>query len=273
MTTTLLTGLPRSGTTLVCACLNTLPNCVALTEPMNVPLHGNTEQAVGEITAFARATREGILREGRAPSMSREGLMVDNTFEDVSHNGNLRRSAAQVADVLIQKPLTPGFRLFIKHPAFFTALAQPLAEYFPFYAIVRHPLAALASWQSVDFNVRNGRMPAAEAYAPALRERLEQIAAPLPRQIALIQWMFQLYRTLPPGHVLTYEALVRDPAATLRPLTDSSAAISHPIREINLKTRYPGVDFAALAQALLTIEADIEPFYPDFAASLRRLPG
>ncbi len=273
MTTTLLTGLPRSGTTLVCACLNALPNCVALTEPMNVPLHGNAEQAVSEVAAFARTTREGILRLGRAPSMSRDGLMVDNTFEEVNHTGNLRRSAAKVADVKIEKPLTADFNLFIKHPAFFTALAQPLAEAFPFYAIVRHPLAALASWQSVDFNVRQGRMPAAEAYAPALRERLEQIATPLARQIALIQWMFRLYRALPPGHVLTYEALVRAPAATLRPLSGSPAPVTHPIREINLKTRYPGVDFAALAQALLPIEADIEPFYPGFVASLRHLPG
>ena len=30
---TLITGIPRSGRNLVCACLNTLPNCVALTEP------------------------------------------------------------------------------------------------------------------------------------------------------------------------------------------------------------------------------------------------
>ena len=273
MSTTLITGLPRSGTTLACACLNTLPNCVALTEPMSVPLHGDPDRAIAEIAAFASTTRARILREGLAPSMSRAGLMLDNTFEDVSQNGALRRSAAQVADVRITKPLSADFRLFIKHPAFFTALAQPLAENFTFYAIVRHPLAALASWQSVDFNVRQGRMPAAEAYAPALRERLEQIATPLARQIALIQWMFRLYRALPPGHVLTYEALVRDPAATLRPLSGSPAPVTHPIREINLKTRYPGVDFAALAQALLPIEADIEPFYPGFAASLRHLPG
>ena len=273
MSTTLITGLPRSGTTLACACLNTLPNCVALTEPMSVPLHGDPDQAIAEIAAFASTTRARILREGLAPSMSRAGLMLDNTFEDVSQNGALRRSAAQVADVKITKPLSADFRLFIKHPAFFTALAWPLARHFPVYAIIRHPLAALASWQTVDFNVRNGRMPAAEAYAPALRARLEQIPAPLPRQIALIQWMFQLYRTLPPGHVLHYETLARAPAATLRPLSGSLAPVTHPIRGIDLKTRYPGADFTALAAALLTIEADIEPFYPGFAASLRHLPG
>lgn len=272
MTTTLLTGLPRSGTTLVCACLNALPNCIALTEPMNVPLHGNAGQAVSEIAAFAQATRARILREGLAPSKTLDGVIADNFFEAGNGDGTLRRNLAKNADVKIDKPLTPDFNLFIKHPGIFTALSEPLAKLFPFYAIVRHPLAALASWQSVDFPARQGRMPVAEAFAPRLRERLDQLSAPLPRQIALIQWMFQLYRTLPPGHVLTYEAMVRAPAATLRPLSGSPAAIHHPIREINLKTRYPGVDFAALAQALLAIEADIEPFYPNFAASLHRLP-
>jgi hypothetical protein len=37
----------------------------------------------------------------------------------------------------------------------------------------------------------------------------------------------------------------------------------------HLRTRYPNVDFRTTAEALLAIEADIEPFYSDFAASLR----
>jgi hypothetical protein len=45
-----------------------------------------------------------------------------------------------------------------------------------------------------------------------------------------------------------------------RPLTQSV---------VDPRTRYPGVDLAALGEALLAIEADVEPFYPDFAASLR----
>jgi hypothetical protein len=43
----------------------------------------------------------------------------------------------------------------------------------------------------------------------------------------------------------------------------------YPVRSFDPRTRYPGVDLASLARALLAIEADVEPFYPDFAASLR----
>lgn len=127
----------------------------------------------------------------------------------------------------------------------------------------------LASWQSVNANFRNGRMPVAETFAPDLRERLDGIDDPLRRQVALLQWIFRVYRGLPREHVLTYEAIVRDPGTALRPLSGSTAPIIHPVRTIDLQTRYSGVDFAAIAEALLPIEADVEPFYPDFVASLR----
>ncbi len=35
----LIAGMPRAGTTLVCACLNHVPDCVALAEPMDPPAH------------------------------------------------------------------------------------------------------------------------------------------------------------------------------------------------------------------------------------------
>src|ERR1700679_3353065 len=66
--TTLLTGLPRSGTTLVCALLNRLPDTVALSEPRILALHGDRERALWEIDAFLAMTREAALITGRVPS-------------------------------------------------------------------------------------------------------------------------------------------------------------------------------------------------------------
>ena len=82
MTTILLTGIPRSGTNLVCACLNTLPNCVALTEPMMVPRHGDADRAVSEILSFAEAVRQRLLSEGVAPSRTVKGVIADNFFPE-----------------------------------------------------------------------------------------------------------------------------------------------------------------------------------------------
>ena len=46
----LLTDLPRSGTTLLCACINRLADCLALAEPISPPTHENVEEALEFIT-------------------------------------------------------------------------------------------------------------------------------------------------------------------------------------------------------------------------------
>jgi hypothetical protein len=273
LTIALIAGVPRSGTTLTCALLNALPGCVALAEPMQAPQHGDAALAVEQIVAFAEQTRARLLTEGVAPSKTVHGLIADNFYEEVRTDGAARRTFEVLSEVRIEKPLAPDFRLFIKHPAIFTALAGPLRQRLPLFAIVRHPLAAIASWSTVDTAFRHGRWPAAETYAPELGLRLDAIADPLDRQVALIQWMFQVYRTLPQGAVLTYEAIVADPAAALSPLSGGSLQPDHPIRDLDPATRYSGVDLKALAEALLPIQADVEPFYPAFAESLERYAG
>ncbi len=62
MLTALITGLPRSGTSFVCACLNTAHNCVALVEPMTMPDHGDPARAIEEIETFCAAARLAIIR-------------------------------------------------------------------------------------------------------------------------------------------------------------------------------------------------------------------
>lgn len=269
MTITLITGIPRSGTTLVCALLNTLSNCVALAEPMPVPVHGDIDRATDEISSFARAIRTQLITEGLAPSTTVNGIIADNFFGETGTDGGVRLGLTRLTDVHIDKPLVPDFRLFIKHPAIFTVLAKTLLARFPLYAIVRHPLAALASWQTVDLAVRNGHLPVAEAFAPDLRDRLNDIDNTLDRQVALLQWIFQVYRALPSENVLLYESIIHDPVSALRPLSGSALPLTHPVRAIEPRTRYPGVDLAAIAAALLRIEADVEPFYPGFATGLQ----
>jgi hypothetical protein len=268
VTTTLITGIPRSGTTLVCSCLNTLPNCVALAEPMTPPRHGDIGRAVDEIVSFASATRSGILANGTAAAKTVDGTNTDNFFDEPAAGGEARRHVSSTSTIRIQKPLSRDFRLFIKHPALFTALAEPLARAFPLFAVVRHPLAALASWQSVSLPVSEGQMPVAEAFSPELRKNLAGIGDRLGRQVALVRWMFDCYRCLPKQNVVPYESIVRSPSAALEALAGPGISVTHPVQAIEARRRYPGIDFAAIANALLAIESHVEPFYPNFADSL-----
>jgi hypothetical protein len=271
--TTLLTGLPRSGTTLVCALLNRLPDTVALSEPRILALHGDRERALWEIDAFLAMTREAALITGRVPSQAIGGRAPENVAEPPRDDGRLRRVRAVDRLIEVGKPLSSDFHLVVKHPALFTALAEPLRRRRRLVAIVRHPLAVLASWQTVDMPPNRGRLPRAEAFAPDLAARLAAAPDVLTRQIALLGWMLGIYATFPPSEVLRYEDLIAGPGAALAILSPNAATLPARLDDFDIAQRYAGVDLAPLAAALLDIRDLAEPFYPDFARSLERWRG
>ena len=266
----LLTGLPRSGTTLLCACINRLADCLALAEPISPPTHGNVEGALKCISAFLAATRERALRDRRVTTKSTVlGLNTENWFEIPTPSGRLRVSSEKIHDLSLDKALTPNFKLIVKQPGFFTALAERLTDYYPVYAMVRHPLAVLASWQTVDMPVNSGRWPVAEAFSRHLRSGLEALAAPLDRQVFILKWCFEVYQRLPQERVIRYEDLLTSPTATLRKIAGTASAINYPFHFEDLKSRYPSVNLPALAQVLLPLASEFEDLYPCFAYSLR----
>jgi hypothetical protein len=80
----ILTGIPRSGTTLTCFLLNQLPNVVALVEPMRVgeldPIdHRANIDLIGRFFADQRAS---LLVGGTALGRSVDGATIDNALGD-----------------------------------------------------------------------------------------------------------------------------------------------------------------------------------------------
>ena len=91
----MLTGLPRSGTTLVCHLLNKLPDTVALAEPMKVGRFAKlpTRRAILDaIVGFAAQQRESLLTRGMAFSKHHEGSVPDNFYEAARGADGLRRT-------------------------------------------------------------------------------------------------------------------------------------------------------------------------------------
>lgn len=271
MPTVLVTGPPRSGTTLLCSLLNECPNTLALGEPLALGRHGDRAQALVDIRRFIRDTRREAVSEGRAMSKHIDGRVPDNWVEDpaVLNQGGLRRVLEQRGKIAVQQPLTRRFHLVIKHPAEFTALAEPLGAQFPLFAIVRHPLAVLAAWQTVNMPVHHGHMPMMECFVPGLTERLNAIPDRITRQCALMRHLFETYAGFAPERILRYEDLVADPLAQLSRLSPHARVPAKPPRRYDPAQRYGGVDLPGLAEALTPLAPLFEPFYPDFKASLR----
>ena len=137
-----LTGLPRSGTTLACLLLNELPDTVALSEPFNPGMFAEVsseEEACDVIERFYRRMRRKILRQGGAISRHVGGEVTDNLFGDTSSDTGKRSLRAGKGRIPVDKELTRDFSLVIKTPGRFTAHLPALTRRFPALAIIRNP--------------------------------------------------------------------------------------------------------------------------------------
>jgi hypothetical protein len=213
----LITGVPRSGTTLCCHLLNQQPNTLALHEPLS-PVDFDQSKgrdvACEQIGDFISETRLAVTQQGTAISRHRDGKIPDNI---ISENGsrsktNLRRAEISLGSIDVSsRHLDSDFRLFVKHNALFTALLPDLQHCFDVYAVVRNPLAVLISWNTVDLPVNQGRLPAGEKFSAALSNQLENEPSILNRQIFILDWFFSQFRKcIPLEQTVFYEALVTD---------------------------------------------------------------
>lgn len=216
-----LTGIPRSGTTLCCSLLGQAVDTVALFEPM--PVHELPQQPVQALAAvedFFRRSRADLLTKGTARSQQVDGAVPDNPFGSALGADGMRVRTAHLGDIRVDKPLSPDFALVIKHNAAFTALLQVLVPAYPCYAVIRNPLAVLASWNSVDLPVAQGRLPAGERLDPELSRQLEGTADLLERQLILLDWLFgQFHRNLPMERIVRYEQVVATAGGALAEAT------------------------------------------------------
>jgi hypothetical protein len=186
-----LTGPPRSGTTLACRLLNGLPGTVALHEPIRPRrfIGLDTEEAVlDSAERFFRGMRRSILTRKTAVSKHVGGEVPDNVYKGTSSDGGPRPHAGkEKGEIPITRDLERDFYLVVKHPAMFTALLPVLVRRFPAYAIIRNPLSILASWTSVDHNVRDGHARAAERYDEELKRNLASTGDRTERLLAVLR--------------------------------------------------------------------------------------
>lgn len=248
----ILTGIPRSGTTLTCHLLNKLPDCVALHEPL-APLElagKDSLSLISFISDYFAMQRHEILQTGRATSKSFGGKVPDNPLAGIDSVTGKRIRVLDGREIEVNKPLTNEFCLAIKQPAFFTAILKDLVAsgLFSCFAIVRNPLSVLLSWNTVEMPVSQGRVPAAEAFDPDLSAKLNSIIDIHDRQVFLLDWFFQKYiDSLPQESVVFYEKTIETGGKSISVIQQSAQNLSEPLNSQNKNKLYDN----ALKQLLL----------------------
>ena len=253
--TWLLSGVPRSGTSLCCRLAGDLPDTVALSEPIRRKAFGGMETPQGacaRIGDFADQARAGLVAERRAPSVQVDGRLDDNRSASRHTDAGLRRLRSEWGEIAIDKPLSEHFTLLIKHNALFAALLPRLTESFSCLALVRNPLSVLASWQTVDLPVHRGRIPTGEELEGDLHRALERESEVLARQIIILDWFFgQFHAHLDPANILRYEDVVESGGMVLFRRLGHEDTRPSELQSRNDSTLYGGVMIDTLLKVLL----------------------
>ena len=260
----ILTGVPRSGTTLTCHLLNQLPDTLALHEPMSVDLAslGGGERICGEIGRFFSTTRHQVLVNKTVQTKLIEGRLPINPLGDKRDGGGLRPVLASRGEVRIEKSLDADFLLVVKHPAVFTALLENLLQRHPCYAVIRNPLSVLASWNTIAMPVQQGHAPAAEALDADLKQALARINDRIARQLHLLSWFYAKYdRVLPRTSILRYEETVATRGSSLSAITPLASRLAEPLESQNANSAYDGAMMRTLGERLLAADGAFWKFY------------
>ena len=263
--TWLLTGIPRSGSSLCCRLADQLPGVVGLSEPIARDLSsavGDAQAACALIERFIERTRARAIAEGIVPTVHVEGRLDDDRVDRQAGEAGLRRRRGEQGEIAVTAALAPGFGLLIKHNALFAALLPHLVTRFDCLAIVRNPVAVLASWQTVDLPVARGRIPAGEQFDDALRVALDGEPDRLRRQVAVLNWFYRQYDACLQTHqVIRYEELIDSGGEVLHRALGAAGAPGETLVSRNDNAAYAAVGAEGLLSALLDHGGAWSAFY------------
>lgn len=208
---------------------------MALHEPMKPgdfdPTAG-AGAALARIQDFACATRIQVQQEGKALSQQKDGAVPENPVAIAAAASGLRPMDVSLGLIDVSaRALSTDFTLIIKHNALFTALLPDLAASFPMYAIVRNPLAVLASWNLVDLPINKGHIPAAEQFDSGLKAQLAATPDVLERQLIILEWFCARYLQHLNGRWLRYEDFVKGPLTLVNALGLPAPVKQVPVRD------------------------------------------
>lgn len=252
----ILTGPPRSGTTLACHLLNKVDNTVALHEPMNLKMFPDPERGLANIDSFYADMRASLLRDGKALSKVADGVIPDNPFE--SQSDGKRQSTVQKGEVSFDKPLSDDFKLVIKQNAHFTFLLNRLVKIYPCYAIIRNPLSTVASWNSIQAPVSEGNLTVLKGLDPFLHGWLESIPNGVDRQVFLIHKLFEPLAQLDPSHIIRYEDMIDSGGKVLQVIVPEAATLDEELTNQNQNKAY---DMELMEEVTIKLNALLDASY------------
>jgi len=215
------------------------------------------------IEKFCAETRRTLGEHGYALSKHAAGQVPDNVAADQVNQRGVRLRHTEHEKVFVEEPLNENFTLAIKHPAAFTALIETLSKRFECFAIVRNPLATIASWNSLDwFPLKDGHLPVGEKLDVDLARDLAKIADVMDRQIHILEWFYDRFRRfLKESAVIKYEGLIESRGRELAKCFPAATQLDENLTSKNVSEFYDRALMTEIGGRLLKRDGALWDFY------------
>jgi len=270
----ILTGIPRSGTSLTCKLLNKLANTVALVEPKppkslfnlgtnNLQQRQEHQRICQELESWIETMRASLLTSKKVETRLINGQIPDNFASSYfSNTGKRLEKVCEIGELVIDKKLESDFKLCIKHNLWLTAIINKITSNFTTFGIIRNPLSVLASWNTVPFPVTDGHEPIAEQLNSQLAQELQGIDDKFERQIHLLFWCYkQFFSYLPDKNILRYEDLISSSGKSLQVIVPQASLLNESLTSKNNNPIYDKELITFLGHKLLEKEGYVWEFY------------
>ena len=262
----LITGLPRSGTNLTCRLLNQVEDVVALQEPMDVGAFGrlgSPSEIYAMIDEFIHEVRTAAVEEGMIFTKHVQGQIVDNFYQPPDEKTKIRMNLSERGYIKIDRKVTEDLVMAIKHNTAFAGLLPDLQNHYSVFAMIRHPLWVLASWNSNNLPMYDGHIPMGEQFDPKLTRELAEIPDRIDRQIRALSWLFERFSTLADqNRIIRYEDLMASGGKSLKVMVPGAEQLNEPLSNENRAARYPFAPLEELKKRLLEKGGSFFDYYP-----------
>lgn len=259
----IVTGIPRSGTTLVATLVDCMEDSVCLSEPDWQSLWSqemsDRSQYVARISKDFDQVRASLIGGDNVPDRRKtDGSAITNYFD---RNGNSQHEIHSIR----RDGLTDGFLLGMKHNAHYTCVLPELVQKSDFLiiAIIRHPIPTILSWRSLDIPIRQGRLPAAERFWPEIPALWESTSDLLEIQVRIYGLFCARYQKfLGQLKLIRYEDLVQN-TALLEKHLERNFVRSVPVESHRPQSASPGTNVEQIKRYLRMFCPVAFEFYPE----------
>ena len=244
----IITGIPRSGTSLLSSLIAEHSRAIVFSEPDWLKDlrkdNGNCDALVNALEIRLYKLREQI-RKGEPIS-----LKIDPFTNKLVRNYYQRKATGSVkavkneTDVVFPAEFAEA-PFYVKANAQFTACLKYLSKMRSLGGIccvIRNPVSCLLSWRSLSLPVSSGNLKIAETYSGSYREMLCPTTSLLHKQVLILDWFFKQYHEYESKRSITivrYEDLIKSPTEILCRATGEAIKAEVELSSKNNSKHYP----------------------------------